>query len=354
MKSPEFYDGASPYYDADYEAAGLGDDVAFYVAEARAAGGPVLEMGCGTGRVLLPVARAGVEVVGVDSSPEMLSRLEEALSREPEAVRRRVRLVRGDVREVRVPGEFPLVTAPFRVIQHLVTRADQRAWLGNVARHLWRRPPGLLVFDSFQPDYGEIAASPTVSVDIEREDPETGRTVRRVSRSVHHPEHQTFDVGFQWLVEDEDGGERMAAEVETVARWFTRAELLSLLELEGFEVLDFWGDFARTPFGPGAEDQVVRARLGEGGLPTTASSSPAKQATVRGAPRQQSTPASGPHEAANESQPVARAPFARRGDAGVAGTTSRIRNAARGDPGTPAVGPETRSQGRKPPARLAR
>lgn len=261
VRSPEFYDGAAPYYDADYEAAGHGEDVAFYVAEARAAGGPVLEMGCGTGRVLLPVARAGVEIVGVDSSAEMLARLAASLAREPEAVRRRVRLVEGDARTVRVPGEHALVTAPFRVIQHLVKRADQRAWLRNVARHLRRDPPGLLVFDSFQPDYAEIAASPTTSVDIERVDPETGRTVRRVSRAVHHPERQTFEVGFQWLVEGEDGREEVTAEVETVARWFTQAELLGLLELEGYEVLDFWGDFECTPFGPGAEDQVVRARL---------------------------------------------------------------------------------------------
>lgn len=263
MNSSEFYDGASPFYDADYEAAGHGADVDFYLAEARATGGPVLEMGCGTGRVLLPVARAGVEIVGVDSSPRMLGRLEAALAREPEEVRRRVRLARGDLRHARVPGEFELVTAPFRVIQHLVARADQRAWLANVARHLRRDPPGLLVFDSFRPDPDEIAASPTVSVDIEREDPETGRTVRRVSRSVHHPGRRTFEVGFQWLLEGPDGDEAMTAEVQTVARWFTQDELTRLLKTEGFEVLDFWGSFDRTPYGPGCEDQVIRARVAQ-------------------------------------------------------------------------------------------
>jgi SAM-dependent methyltransferase len=261
MESPEFYDRAAPYYDADYEAAGHGEDVGFYVEEARAAGGPVVEMGCGTGRVLLPVARSGVEIVGVDSSAEMLARLERRLAAEPEEVRRRVRVVRGDLCTVRVPGELALVTAPFRVIQHLVERADQRAWLTNVARHLRRDPPGLLVFDSFQPDYAQIAESPTVSVDIERTDPETGRTLRRVSRSLHHPERQTFEVGFEWLVEGDDGRDVTVTEVETVARWFTRGELECLLELAGFEVLDFWGDFDRTPFGPDSEDQVVRARL---------------------------------------------------------------------------------------------
>lgn len=261
MNPPEFYDLCSRYYDGDYEAAGYDDDVDFYVDLGRASGGPVLEMGCGSGRVLLPVARAGVEVVGVDASPGMLARLEARLAGEPEAVRRRVRLLQGDIRTAEAGGPFALVTAPFRVVQHLVEQADQRAWLRNVARHLRRDPPGELVFDVFQPDYSMISESPLLSVDVEREDPETGRTVRRVSRAHHHPETQTFEVGFQWLVEGEDGEETVAAEVETLARWFTRPELELLLEIEGFELLDFWGGFDRSPFGEGSEDQVVRARL---------------------------------------------------------------------------------------------
>lgn len=261
MTPARFYDLCARYYDGDYEAAGYEHDVAFYVERALASGGPVLEMGCGTGRILLEVARAGVEVAGVDVSGEMLARLEERLAGEPPEVRRRVRTVRGDVRSVRVEGEFALVTAPFRVVQHLVERRDQRAWLANVARHLRRDPPGELIFDVFQPDYGMIAESPLVSVDIEREDPETGRTVRRVSRAEHHPESQTFEVGFQWLVDDRGREAVVETSVTTLARWFTRPELECLLEIEGFEVVDFWGGFDGSPFGAGAEDQVVRARL---------------------------------------------------------------------------------------------
>lgn len=261
MDPDRFYDLCARYYDGDYEAAGYEHDVAFYVERAGASGGPVLEMGCGTGRVLLEIARAGIDVVGVDVSGEMLARLQERLAVEPATVRRRVRTLRGDVRSVRVEGEFALVTAPFRVVQHLVERRDQRAWLQTVARHLRRDPPGELVFDVFQPDYGMIAESPLVSVDIEREEPGAGRTVRRVSHAEHHPEDQTFQVGFDWLVQDRRGEEVVETSVTTLARWFTRPELECLLELEGFEVLDFWGDFDGSPFGAGAEDQVVRARL---------------------------------------------------------------------------------------------
>lgn len=261
MQPERFYDLCARYYDGDYEAAGYEHDVPFYVERARAAGGPVLEMGCGTGRVLLEIARAGIDAVGIDASAEMLARFEERLAGEPAAVRRRVRAVHGDLRSARVEGEFALVTAPFRVVQHLVERQDQRSWLANVRRHLRRDPPGELVFDVFQPDYAMIAESPLVSADIERTDPETGRTVRRVSRAEHHPESQTFEVGFDWLVEDGKGEGEVETSVTTLTRWFTRPELECLLEIEGFEVLDFWGDFDGTPFGAGAEDQVVRARL---------------------------------------------------------------------------------------------
>jgi len=259
-----FYDRFAAFYDGDYEAAAYHHDVPFYVELARESGGPVLELGCGTGRVVLPIARAGVEVTGVDLSPGMLERLRDTLAAEPEEVRRRVRVLEGDMRSVRVPdGEaaFALVTAPFRVAQHLLAREDHRAWLRTVAHHLHRDPPGHLVFDVFQPDFEQIADSPVVSVDIERREPETGRRIRRVSRADHHPTSQTLDVSFEWLIEEPGGEERTERALETTVRWYTRGEIECLLELEGFEITDYWGDFERTPFGPDAENQVVRARL---------------------------------------------------------------------------------------------
>ncbi len=214
--------------------------------------------------MLLPIARAGIEAVGVDASPGMLEQLRGLLAGEPDEVRRRVRVLEGDMRSVRVPsgeGAFALVTAPFRVAQHLLTLEDRRSWLRTVAYHLRREPPGHLVFDVFQPDYEQIADSPVVSVDIERVEPGTGRRIRRVSRADHHPTSQTLDVTFEWLVADPHGEERTERAIETTVRWYTRGELECLLALEGFEITDFWGDFEHTPFGPDAEDQVVRAQL---------------------------------------------------------------------------------------------
>ncbi len=253
-----FYGVCAAYYDADYAAVPRRDDVDLYVDLAREHGGPVLEMGCGSGRVLLPVARAGVEVTGLDLSAAMLDRLRDSLAAEPAAVRRRVRLVEGDLRSADAGGPFALVTAPFRVVQHLLERADQRAWLRNAARHL--APGGALVFDVFQPDFEQIADSPAASIDLERTDPASGRTVRRLAWVHHRPEEQVFDLRFEWLTEAPGGGGRVIQAAETTVRWFTRAELENLLELEGLAATEVWGDFARTPFGPGAEEIVVRAR----------------------------------------------------------------------------------------------
>ena len=285
MKTVPFYDICADFYDADYAAAEREDDAAFYAGLAREAAGPVLERGCGSGRVLVPCARAGAEMVGMDLSAAMLERLRLRLEDEAEEVRRRVETVQGDMCDAAVTGAggeirtFPLVTAPFRVIQHLVERRHQRAWLRNVARHL--APGGALVFDVFQPDFEHVVAPPTTAVDLQRTDPETGRLVQRHATAWHTPELQTFRVRFEWTETEEGAGdgtdasesrspgsvatlgsEATLGSAETTVRWFTLAELTNLLELEGFRVTDAWGDFDATPYGPGAEEIILRAVLG--------------------------------------------------------------------------------------------
>ena len=124
-------------------------DVNFYVEEAQAMEGNVLELGCGTGRVLIPVARLGKEVTGVDNSPRMLGICQKQLESEPPEVRRNVTLVQADMRDLNLGRRFSLVMIPFRPMQHLVAVSDQIATLQAIHRHL--EPGGLLVFDVFNP-----------------------------------------------------------------------------------------------------------------------------------------------------------------------------------------------------------
>lgn len=125
MELTDFYRVFAPFYDADYKEL-QPEGVKFYVDLARQAGGPVLEMGCGTGRVLLPTARVGVPITGMELSPDMLGVLRRSLEAEPAEVRGRVTLVEGDARRTDAGKRFSLVTAPFRVAQHLLERRPAR------------------------------------------------------------------------------------------------------------------------------------------------------------------------------------------------------------------------------------
>lgn len=107
------------YYDGAYAAMKDLIDVPFYVDLAKRIGGPVLEIGCGTGRVLLPIARAGITIHGVDRSLSMLGILHQKIEREPPDVRDRVRTHNGDMRNFRVEQKYPLVIIPFRPLQHM-------------------------------------------------------------------------------------------------------------------------------------------------------------------------------------------------------------------------------------------
>ena len=107
----DYYTGVGPGFYGLFST-GLPGDVAFYVAQAQAAGSPVLELACGTGRVTIAIAEAGLRVVGLDLSPQMLARFEAKLPALPVEVRERITLVQGDMRSFDLGQRFPLVIIP--------------------------------------------------------------------------------------------------------------------------------------------------------------------------------------------------------------------------------------------------
>src|SRR4029077_6323479 len=121
---------------------------------AKANGGPVLELACGTGRILLPIAREGIAIHGVDNSLPMLSVLQNKLRQEPKEVRELVSAAHGDIRNFRSNREYPLVIIPFRPLQHMYTVEDQVAALQTAAFHL--EGGGTLVFDVFYPKFDSL------------------------------------------------------------------------------------------------------------------------------------------------------------------------------------------------------
>lgn len=256
VRLEDFYDLSSKYFDADYAARNYTHDIPLYVETARESGGPVLEMGCGTGRVLLPIARAGIEIHGIDISEGMLDHLLSTLRAESPGVQELVTLQHGDMQHVHVNRKFALVTAPFRIAQHLITRDDQLRWLRNVARHL--APGGRLLFDVFQPDFKLLAMS-SERVEVDRSD-NLGRSIRRYARTSADFSTQTISITMRWVYREGDD-EREESAGSFQFHWYTRPEIEALLEECGFEILHFWGSFQCEPFNDQSKDQIVVARL---------------------------------------------------------------------------------------------
>jgi SAM-dependent methyltransferase len=210
------------------------EDVSFYVEEAVASGGPVLELGIGSGRIAVPVAAAGIEVVGVDLSAGMLE-----VARESAALAGvTLELHHGDMRDPPVEGEFPLVLAPFRSLLHMETDSDRRSALRAVRRHL--APKGRFVFDVFAPSKEDILET-------------HGRWLEREpgiwERADWNEQTRTLILRVR--------GER--AEAEMSLAWLSVPEWKALLREEGFVVEKVYGWFDRKPW-RGGEDSIYVCR----------------------------------------------------------------------------------------------
>lgn len=242
------------------------EDVGFFVDEAVASGGPVLELGCGTGRVLLPVARANIEVTGLDCAEPMVARLEEKLAREPEEVQGRVRIARADMRDFDLGRQFRLVMIPFRPFQHLITVDEQMACLGCIRRHL--SPNGRLVFDCFHPDLRKLTdpAGFEEAEEFSGHKLPDGRLLRRTHRfAARHVAEQYNDVEIIHHLTDAEGRTERVVQAFPF-RYCFRYEVEHLLARCGFRLVELFGNFDRSPFADESPQMIFiaeRAAAGE-------------------------------------------------------------------------------------------
>jgi SAM-dependent methyltransferase len=245
---------SSRYYDAVYESLrGGSGDVEFYRRLARHCGGPVLELGCGTGRVLLPIAADGIECVGLDQSPRMFDVVQR--KRLPSALR----LVLARMQDFDLGGErFRLIFSAFRSMQHLYTVEDQLACLARVRRHL--APGGLFAFDVFAPNLERIAQAEEPETEEARFE-EDGVEVRRYTAvSRDHP-NQMMRVRMRY--ERRRGTEVLGNDVvEFRMRYFFRYEIEHLLARAGFDDVRVHGGFDERPYDYVSGETVVVARSG--------------------------------------------------------------------------------------------
>ena len=242
-QSPDLEAGSAAHYeDPDYYCRTYKsrlEDVVFYVDRAKQVSS-VLELGCGNGRITLPIARAGTPIVGVDLSRAMITDLEARLAEEPADVRKRVKLRVGDMRKVRERQRFEQVICPFNAFLHLYTRADVEAFLDSVTRCL--APNGELLFDVSIPEPLELARKPEKLYRTrpflypgmgrvkygERFDYDALKQVLHVSMEFEPPNAESFVTPL-------------------THRQFYPQELEALLHYNGFQVSELVGDFIGPP-----------------------------------------------------------------------------------------------------------
>ena len=230
------YDAIAELYDP--WSASVVEDVAFYLAEARRSGGPVVELGIGTGRIAVPIAADGTRVIGIDSSRGML----DICSRRAALAGVQLDLRVGDLREPPVSERVPLVICPFRSLLHMRTDEDRLRVLTSA--HDLLLPGGRFVFDVFTPGADDIA-----------------QTHRWLEREPGIFERAHWDEEARTLTLTVRGHE---TETTMGLAWLSPGEWRALLEVAGFEVEACYGWFDRTPF-TGGDDTVWIARRPRGG-----------------------------------------------------------------------------------------
>jgi SAM-dependent methyltransferase len=206
-------------------------DIAFYVGLARQAAGPLVELAIGNGRVAIPLAQAtGQPVIGIDSSPAMLSQARARAA----AAGVRLDLREGDMRDLALGEPAGLIYCPFRALLHLPTWADRRRTFERVAASL--RPDGRFAWNAFAFDH-QIAAR----LDGQHQQQPVPHTNR-------------YAVGDNRIDIVLDGG------ATSSLWWATKNEWLGLLDVAGLAVEALYGGFTGEPFDDGSREYVFIAR----------------------------------------------------------------------------------------------
>ena len=242
------------FFDAEY--ADYADDLPVLEAYAARTGGPLLELGCGTGRVLVPLAQAGYDVTGADISPAMLAR---AQARAAEAgVAGRVHLVEGDYASAPLAGPYKFAFIVMNTFLHLPDRASQLAALRHWRDHL--APRGLLLIDVFHPDVAQLAAlDGRLEWDRTWKNGDTGEMVMKfVTRTVNLAE-QLMHVNMLYDATTPEGQLRRTI-VSYDARYIWRFEGELLLEQAGYTVEGIYGDWDMSPFESASDRMIFVAR----------------------------------------------------------------------------------------------
>jgi SAM-dependent methyltransferase len=252
-KGMDMYELIAPYYDlehADYQ-----EDVDLYLNYAIALGSPVLELGCGTGRLLEPLARRGIEVTGVDSSPAMLARARQRL--QENGLLHRMTLIEGDARTLRLNQRFRLAFVALNSFAHFITRHDQRAVLAVIHQHLL--PDSTLILDlpnadlrRYQQADGQLFHQGIWT------DENQQLIVSHFMAATNEPEGRSLRLTHFYDIHPQDGPLRRIV-VENALALLSPGEAELLVESCGFQISHVFGDYDLNPCGESSPRLIIVA-----------------------------------------------------------------------------------------------
>ncbi len=238
------YDIIAHYYDITH--ADLTADIPFILDLANKTSGHILELGCGSGRLLLPLARAGHTVTGIDNSAVMLARAQVRLDNESEAVQSRVTLIEADMGKVEVNGRYPLIIIPYNTFLHLDTQ-QAKTTLKQIQKQL--APNGQLFIDLINPF--AIADTPDneeFSFEGEYSDPESGNRLLQFASNQLDEENQTLHIKWAYNIAKLDDSITERIIVESSYHYHFPHQLALLLQQTGFKINAIYGNYDYSSF----------------------------------------------------------------------------------------------------------
>jgi SAM-dependent methyltransferase len=245
VKTGPIYEKIARYYDLIH--AELTADIGFVLTLAARAAGSLLELGCGSGRLLVPLARAGYTVTGIDSSPAMLSLARERLAAEPEPVQQRITLLEADMTAFELKEQFALAFVSYNTFMHL-SPAQKRATLGHTRRHM--QPGARLFIDLINP----LAVAQTPDdrlLTLERilAEPVTGDLLVQSASSRVDLDEQVLHISWLYDTSPAAGGPVQRTVVQARYHYLYPHELELLLEESGYRLEALYGSYNLAPFG---------------------------------------------------------------------------------------------------------
>lgn len=249
-----FYDTIARYYDAENHE--MTDDLPLYSELATIYGDPILDVGCGTGRVMLHLAQEGYQTVGVDTSEYMIERGRRKLVSLGEAARKATFVV-GDIVDHQAAQPYGLILLPYHLFMHFREQEKQIAVLKKLNDLL--DEDGVVVFDL--PNPGEAFATQdddALRLDRTFIEAETGHIV--MQQSVSHLDRVTQELHITWIYDEITSDSIVKRTLAPlILRYIFYSELKLLLELTGFKIVEAYGDYDQSPFMDGAPRMIVLA-----------------------------------------------------------------------------------------------